>query len=228
MLELREAARHYRQGHRVVEALRGVSLKVEKGEFLSIMGPSGSGKSTLMHLMAGLDTPTSGQALYLGRDLAAMSDRERSILRRTKLAVVFQFFNLVPTLLACDNVALPLLLGGTPRTEARRRAESALGRVGLAHRSAHFPDEMSGGEMQRVAVARALVLNADAILCDEPTGNLDSASSAQVLKLLRSLADEGSRAVIMVTHDAAAGALADRLVRIRDGRIESIGSPGRT
>ena len=166
MLELRDAVRHYRQGPRVVEAVRGVSLRVERGEFLSIMGPSGSGKSTIMHLMAGLDTPTSGQALYLGRDLAAMSDRERSILRRTKLAVVFQFFNLIPTLLACDNVALPLLLAGTPRAEARRRAEAALGHVGLAHRSGHFPDEMSGGEMQRVAVARALVLDADAILCD--------------------------------------------------------------
>jgi len=227
MLELRDAVRHYRQGHRVVEAVRGVSLKVERGEFLSIMGPSGSGKSTLMHLMAGLDTPTSGQALYLGRDLASMSDRERSVIRRTRLAVVFQFFNLVPTLLACDNVALPLLLGGTPRTEARRRADAALGRVGLAHRSGHFPDEMSGGEMQRVAVARALVLDADAILCDEPTGNLDSASSTQVLDLLRSLADEGSRAVIMVTHDTAAGARGDRLVRIRDGRIESIETTGR-
>ena len=228
MLELRDAVRHYRQGPRVVEAVRGVSLRVERGEFLSIMGPSGSGKSTLMHLMAGLDTPTSGQALYLGRDLAAMSDRERSVLRRTKLAVVFQFFNLIPTLLACDNVALPLLLAGTPRAEARRRAEAALGHVGLAHRSGHFPDEMSGGEMQRVAVARALVLDADAILCDEPTGNLDSASSAQVLDLLRSLADEGTRAVIMVTHDAAAGARGDRLIRIRDGLIESIEKPRQT
>lgn len=227
MLELRDATRHYRQGPRVVEALRGVSLRVERGEFLAIMGPSGSGKSTLMHLMAGLDTPTSGQALYLGRDLACMPDRQRTILRRTRLAVVFQFFNLVPTLLARDNVALPLLLGGSPRADARKRADAALERVGLAHRAGHYPDELSGGEMQRVAVARALVLDADAILCDEPTGNLDSASSAQVLELLRSLADGKTRAVIMVTHDNAAGARGDRLVRIRDGLVESVESTAR-
>ncbi|MBU6294401.1 MAG: ABC transporter ATP-binding protein [Planctomycetes bacterium] len=227
MLELRNAVRHYHQGTRIVEAVRGVSLTVEKGEFVSIMGPSGSGKSTIMHLMAGLDSPTSGQALFMGRDLASMRDRERAILRRTRLAVVFQFFNLVPTLLASDNVALPLLLGGTPRPVARRKAGEALARVGLADRAGHYPDEMSGGEMQRVAMARALVLDAEAILCDEPTGNLDSASSAQVLDLLRSLADDGSRAVVMVTHDAAAGARGDRLVRIRDGRIESIEHPSR-
>lgn len=227
MLELRNAVRHYHQGTRIVEAVRGVSLAVEKGEFVSIMGPSGSGKSTIMHLMAGLDSPTSGQALFMGRDLASMRDRERAILRRTRLAVVFQFFNLVPTLLASDNVALPLLLGGIPRPVARRKAGEALARVGLADRAGHYPDEMSGGEMQRVAMARALVLDAEAILCDEPTGNLDSASSAQVLDLLRSLADDGSRAVVMVTHDAAAGARGDRLVRIRDGRIESIERPSR-
>lgn len=227
MLELRNAVRHYHQGTRIVEAVRGVSLTVEKGEFVSIMGPSGSGKSTIMHLMAGLDSPTSGQALFMGRDLASMRDRERAILRRTRLAVVFQFFNLVPTLLASDNVALPLLLGGIPRPVARRKAGEALARVGLADRAGHYPDEMSGGEMQRVAMARALVLDAEAILCDEPTGNLDSASSAQVLDLLRSLADDGSRAVVMVTHDAAAGARGDRLVRIRDGRIESIERPSR-
>ena len=225
MLELQDATRHYRQGSRTVEAVRGVSLKVERGEFLTIMGPSGSGKSTIMHLMAGLDTPTSGKASYHGRDLAAMSDRDRSVLRRTKLAVVFQFFNLIPTLLAVDNVALPLLLGGVARSEARRKADTALDRVGLASRSGHYPEEMSGGEMQRVAIARALVLEAEAILCDEPTGNLDSVSSNQVLDLLKSLTDDGNRAVVMVTHDATAGARGHRLARIRDGRIESMEYP---
>lgn len=225
MLELQDAVRHYRQGARTVEAIRGVNLKVERGEFLTIMGPSGSGKSTIMHLMAGLDTPTSGKATFHGLDIAAMTDRDRSVLRRTKLAVVFQFFNLIPTLLAMDNVALPLLLGGVARSEARRKAGAALDRVGLASRSGHYPEEMSGGEMQRVAIARALVLDAEAILCDEPTGNLDSASSNQVLDLLKSLTDDGDCAVVMVTHDSNAGARGDRLARIRDGRIESMEYP---
>ncbi len=221
MMELFEVTKVYQQGRRSVQAVRGVSMTIEAGEFVSIMGPSGSGKSTLMHLLGGLDTPTSGKALFLGKDLAAMSDRERSLLRRTRIGFIFQFFNLLPTLTAAENVALPLLLGGSSRSKALRDAAESLERVGLIHRAEHFPDEMSGGEMQRVAVARALVCNPEAILCDEPTGNLDSASSTEILKLLRSLPEPGKRSVVMVTHDRNAANYGDRLVTIRDGVISS-------
>jgi putative ABC transport system ATP-binding protein len=209
----------YQQGRRVVQAVRGVSLCITAGEFVSIMGPSGSGKSTLLHLLGGLDTPTSGRALFNGRDLATMSDRERSLLRRTRIGFVFQFFNLLPTLTAAENVSLPLLLGGTARRTALREALLSLDRVGLSHRAEHFPEEMSGGEMQRVAIARALVTEPDAILCDEPTGNLDSANSTEILKLLRSLPESGRRSVVMVTHDRGAAAYGDRLITIRDGLL---------
>ena len=222
MMELVEVTKLYQQGRRCVEAVRGVSLTVEPGEFVAIMGPSGSGKSTLMHLLGALDTPTTGKALFLGRDLAAMSDRERSLLRRTRIGFVFQFFNLLPTLTAAENVALPLLLGGLSRGRALGAAAAALERVGLCPRADHFPDEMSGGEMQRVAVARALVTDPDAVLCDEPTGNLDSANSQEILNLLRSLPESGKRSVVMVTHDPTAGAYGDRLVHIRDGLVERI------
>jgi putative ABC transport system ATP-binding protein len=221
MMELVCVTKVYVQGRRTVQAVRGVSLPVAAGEFVAIMGPSGSGKSTLMHLLGGLDTPTSGQALFLGKDLAAMSDRERSHLRRTRIGFVFQFFNLLPTLTASENVSLPLLLGGTTRRDALRAAQSSLERVGLLHRAEHFPEEMSGGEMQRVAIARALVTRPDAILCDEPTGNLDSANSAEILKLLRGLPEPGKRSVVMVTHDRTAANYGDRLVVIRDGLISS-------
>src|SRR5688500_639128 len=187
MMQLCDVTKVYQQGRRTVQAVRGVSMTVVAGEFVSIMGPSGSGKSTLMHLFGALDTPTSGQALFDGKDLQKMSDRERSLLRRNRIGFVFQFFNLLATLTGVENVALPLLLGGRPRREARALALAALERVGLGHRGDHFPDEMSGGEMQRVAVARALVSEPEAVLCDEPTGNLDSATSKEILALLRQL-----------------------------------------
>src|SRR3984957_6609417 len=219
MMELVEVTKVYQQGRRTVRAVRGVSLSIAAGEFVSIMGPSGSGKSTLMHLLGALDTPTTGKALFNGRDLAGMSDRERSLLRRTRIGFIFQFFNLLQTLTAVENVALPLLLGGKPRGAALRESALSLERVGLGHRAEHFPEEMSGGEMQRVAVARALVSEPDAILCDEPTGNLDSANSSEILKLLRSLPESGKRSVVMVTHDKSAAAYGDRLVTIRDGLL---------
>ncbi len=219
MMELRAVTKVYTQGTRTVQAVRGVSMLVEAGEFVSIMGPSGSGKSTLMHLLAALDTPTSGQALFDGKDLASMSDGERSRLRRTRIGFIFQFFNLLPTLSAAENVALPLLLGGTRRAAALKEAAASMERVGLAHRAEHYPDEMSGGEMQRVAVARALVTRPDAIVCDEPTGNLDSQNSAEILRLLRSLPEPGKRSVVMVTHDRGAADHGDRLVVIRDGLV---------
>jgi putative ABC transport system ATP-binding protein len=221
MMALQAVTKVYQQGRRTVEAVRGVDLHVSGGEFVVIMGPSGSGKSTLMHLLGALDTPTSGRALFDGRDLQEMSDRERSLLRRTRIGFVFQFFNLLPTLTAVENVALPLLLGGQGRNAARARALAALERVGLDRRADHFPEEMSGGEMQRVAVARALITEPDAILCDEPTGNLDSASSREILSLLRGLPEAGKRAVVLVTHDPSAAAYGDRIVHIRDGLIDS-------
>jgi putative ABC transport system ATP-binding protein len=232
MMELIDVTKVYTQGRRgrragrdgagtlTVHALRGVSLRVGAGEFVAIMGPSGSGKSTLMHLLGALDTPTTGRALFRGRDLQSLSDRERSLIRRTRLGFVFQFFNLLPTLTAAENVALPLLLGGQARARAVEAAAASLARVGLEHRTDHFPDELSGGEMQRVAVARALVGEPDAVLCDEPTGNLDSATSKEILTLLRSLPEPGRRSVVMVTHDPQAAAYGDRLVKIRDGLLE--------
>jgi putative ABC transport system ATP-binding protein len=174
-----------------------------------------------MHLLGALDTPTSGEALFAGRDLRLMSDRERSLLRRNRIGFVFQFFNLIPTLTAVENVALPLLLGGEGRSKGRRRALASLERVGLSERADHFPDEMSGGEMQRTAIARALVTEPEAVLCDEPTGNLDSANAREILTLLRSLPEKGRRCVVVVTHDAQSAAYGDRIVHIRDGLIEA-------
>ncbi|MFO0807652.1 MAG: ABC transporter ATP-binding protein [Gemmataceae bacterium] len=220
MLELVAATKTYQQGRRTVEAVRGVSLRIDAGEFVVVTGPSGSGKSTLMHLLGALDTPTTGQALFRGDDLQAMSDRQRAKLRRERIGFVFQAFNLLPTLTADENVALPLLLDGVSRSAAGKRAAAALDRVGLSGRAGHFPEELSGGEMQRVAVARALVTEPEAVLCDEPTGNLDSANAREVLALLRELPAAGKRCVVMVTHDAAAAAVGDRLVKTRDGLLE--------
>ena len=223
MIELIDTTKTYYQGRRVVSAVRGVSLAVQGGEFVAIMGPSGSGKSTLMHLMGALDTPTSGRAVFQGQDLQTLTDTARSLLRRNRIGFVFQAFNLLPTLTAAENVALPLLLGGSPRRETLNRAKASLERVGLAERADHFPEEMSGGEMQRVAVARALVTSPDAVLCDEPTGNLDSVTSREILTLLAGLPEPGRRAVVMVTHDANAARYGTRIVRIRDGLVESDG-----
>jgi putative ABC transport system ATP-binding protein len=221
MMELRNVSKVYQQGRRTVQAVRDVSLRIMAGEFVSIMGPSGSGKSTLMHLLGALDTPSTGQVLFDGRDLNKLSDRERSLLRRHRIGFIFQFFNLLPTLTAVENVALPLLLAGQARRLAHSQAAAALEGVGLDDRSDHFPEELSGGEMQRVAIARALVTEPEAILCDEPTGNLDSANSKEILALLRDLPKNGKRTVVMVTHDATAGAYADRLIHIRDGLIDA-------
>src|ERR1700722_12175026 len=187
MMEVKDVTKHYPQGRRIVRALQGVSLRIDAGEFVSIMGPSGSGKSTLMHLLGALDTPTTGEVYFQGRALHTLADRELALVRRSRIGFIFQFFNLLPTLTAVENVALPLLLGGQSRGKALPPAPAVLERIGLSERAEHFPDELSGGEMQRVAIARALVIEPEAVLCDEPTGNLDSQSSEEVLKLLRSL-----------------------------------------
>jgi putative ABC transport system ATP-binding protein len=221
MMELQDVSKSYLQGRRVVHALRGVSLTIKAGEFVSIMGPSGSGKSTLLHLLGALDVPSSGQVLFDGRDLQTLTDRERSLLRRNRIGFIFQFFNLLPTLTAVENVALPLLLGGRGRGKAQELALVLLKQVGLQERAGHFPEELSGGEMQRVAIARALVTEPEAILCDEPTGNLDSVTSKEILTLLRSLPEAGRRSVVMVTHDADSAAYGDRLISLRDGLVEA-------
>jgi putative ABC transport system ATP-binding protein len=221
MLELIDATKTYIQGRRTVNAVRGVSLTINSGEFVTIMGPSGSGKSTLMHLMGALDTPSGGRAVFQGQDLQSLSDRQRSLLRRDRIGFVFQAFNLLPTLTAAENVALPLLLGGVSRRSGLNRAGECLEKVNMSHRSDHFPDELSGGEMQRVAVARALIADPEAVLCDEPTGNLDTATSREILTLLGKLPELGKRAVVMVTHDPSGAAYGTRLVKIRDGLLES-------
>lgn len=221
MMELVEVTKTYQQGPRTVQAVRGVSLAVAAGEFVSVMGPSGSGKSTLLHLLGALDTPTDGEVFFQGQSVQKMSDRQRSLLRRNRIGFVFQFFNLIPTLRAEENVALPLLLGGARRSAGLTRARAALERVGIAHRAGHFPEEMSGGEMQRTAIARALVTGPEAIMCDEPTGNLDSKTSTDVLDLLRSLPEPGKRSLVMVTHDRRAAEYGDRIIHIQDGRVAS-------
>jgi putative ABC transport system ATP-binding protein len=221
MIELRDVTKVYRSGRREVPSLRGVTLTVAAGEFVVIMGPSGSGKSTLLHLMGGLDTPTTGDVLLDGVDLAALSDRERSQLRLRRIGFVFQFFNLLPTLTAAENVALPLMLAGQSKPRALGPARAWLERLGLPARADHYPEELSGGEMQRVAVARALVTGPELLLCDEPTGSLDSTAGDEILELLSTLPEAGRRAVVLVTHDPRAAAAGDRVISLRDGRVEA-------
>ncbi len=219
MMSLNDVTKTYQQGSRTVHAVRGASLEVLAGEFVSIMGPSGSGKSTLLHLLGALDTPTTGDVYFQGQNLRKMSDRQRSLLRRTRIGFVFQFFNLIPTLRGDENVALPLLLGGRRRSIALNEARAALDRVHMLHRAGHFPEEMSGGEMQRVAIARAIVTEPEAIMCDEPTGNLDSKTSQEILHLLRGLPERGKCSLVMVTHDRGAADFGDRLIQIQDGLV---------
>jgi putative ABC transport system ATP-binding protein len=195
-----------------------VDVRVDDGEFVAIMGPSGSGKSTLLHTLGGLDRPTEGSVEIHGRRYDNLGDRALTHLRGEVFGFVFQFFNLLPTLTAAENVLLPALVAGEPPSHYAERVDRLLDLVGLAERAGHRPSEMSGGEQQRVAIARALLRHPQVLLADEPTGNLDSTSGARVLALLRRLVDDG-QTVVMVTHDAGAAALADRIVFLRDGEI---------
>jgi putative ABC transport system ATP-binding protein len=213
----RDLTRRYGEGEAAVDALRGVSLDVPAGQFLAVMGPSGSGKSTLMHLLAGLDRPTEGSVHIGGEDISKMSDAQLTKLRRRHVGFVFQAFNLLPVLSAEENVTLPLAIAG--RKVDRQALDRLLDRMGLSDRRTHRPSELSGGQQQRVAIARSLITRPTILLADEPTGNLDSKSGADVLALLREAVDLDGQTIVMVTHDAHAAEQADRVVHLADGRI---------
>jgi len=213
----RDLTRRYGEGATAVEALRGVSLDVAAGELVAVMGPSGSGKSTLMHILAGLDKQTSGTVEIAGQELASLDDRRMTMLRRQHIGFVFQFFNLLPMLTAEENVLLPLSIAG--QKPEQRFLEELLQRTGLADRRTHRPSELSGGQQQRVAIARSLVTRPTILLADEPTGNLDSKTGGEILELLRESVDAYGQTTVMVTHEARAAAIADRVLFIADGLI---------
>ena len=218
-LEARALRKQYRLGEHTVDALAGVDFIVEKGEFVAIMGPSGSGKSTLLHLLGGLDKPSDGEVNLAGRRLSILDDKEATLVRRHNVGFVFQFFNLLPTLTAEENVALPLIIDGQNLRKHRERINAVLELVGLADRAGHRPDQLSGGEQQRVSVARALVTEPAIVLADEPTGNLDSKTGMAIMDLLRRSCDELGQTIVVVTHDPRAASYADRVVFLGDGLI---------
>jgi putative ABC transport system ATP-binding protein len=221
MISLLNVTRYYETGERSVHALDGVSLAIGRNEFVAVAGPSGCGKSTLMHLIAGLDRPTSGEIVVDGLSLTTADDAALTNFRRRQLGLVFQFFNLLPTMNVRENVSLPLLLQGVPLTESDARANELVRLVGLTERAEHFVHQLSGGEQQRTAIARALVHRPSLLIADEPTGNLDTASAERVLALLRQIAREQLATLILVTHSAEVAAAASRLIEMRDGKIVS-------
>ena len=220
VISVRDLTREYLMGTEVVYALRGASLDIRRNEYLAVMGPSGSGKSTLMNLIGCLDTPTSGEYWLSGQEVSRMRDDALARVRNREIGFVFQTFNLLPRATALHNVELPLVYGGVTSKERRRRAMDALDRVGLGDRVGHRPNELSGGQRQRVAIARALVNRPALLLADEPTGNLDSATSYELMQVFQQLHDEG-QTIIMVTHEPSIAAHAHRVVVLKDGRVES-------
>jgi putative ABC transport system ATP-binding protein len=212
-----DLTRRYGEGETAVDALRGVSIDVAKGELVAVMGPSGSGKSTLMHILAGLDRPTSGTVEIDGTEISRLGDTDLTKLRRDKIGFIFQFFNLLPMLTAEENVVLPLSIAG--ESADKTWLEDLLGKVGLAQRRTHRPSELSGGQQQRVAIARALVSKPSIVFADEPTGNLDSKTSGEILDLMRASVDAYGQTTVMVTHDPRAAAIADRVLFLADGAI---------
>lgn len=220
-LEVINLHKRYAQGSQHIDALKGVSLRAGQSEFISIMGPSGSGKSSLLQIVGGLDRPTSGSVHFDGKGIESLSDKELSLFRRRKLGFIFQFFHLLPTLTAAENVALPAILDGKTFQEVEKKACDLLARTGLGKRKDHYPAQLSGGEMQRVAIARSLINDPLLILADEPTGNLDSKTGATILELLQKLVKEEKYTILMVTHDKNAASYGTKLVQFRDGSIES-------
>ncbi len=219
LVQIENLAKVYGTGETAVIALDHVSLDVNAGEFVAVMGPSGCGKSTLLHLLGGLDLPTEGQVTIDGQTLNNLSDDALTRLRRQKIGFIFQFFNLIPLLDATENAALPILLDGVPQAKARAKAQEWLHKVGLGDRLNNRPDQLSGGQQQRVAISRALVAEPKLVLADEPTGNLDSRMADEIAMLLRQVASEWGRAVVMVTHDSHIASYADRILFLRDGQI---------
>ncbi len=219
ILEARDLVKRYALGDGEVEALRGVSLQVNAGEFVAIMGSSGSGKSTMLHLLGGLDLPTSGEVVIDGIGISGLDEERRTLTRRDKTGFVFQFFNLIPLLSVAENVALPFLIAGDSSSRHRERIAELLAMVGLDDKADHRPDQLSAGEQQRVALARALATKPAILLADEPTGNLDYTTGAEILDLLWDSADRLGQTVILVTHDARAAAYADRVLVVRDGQV---------
>jgi len=219
IVETENLSRIYGSGEAEVRALDGVSLHVDTGEFVAVMGPSGCGKSTLLHMIGGLDRPSGGRVKVEGQDLSELNDDDLTDLRREHIGFIFQFFNLIPTLTALDNTALPLVLGGTKPAEAQVKAEEWLGKLEVADRSSHRPDELSGGQRQRVAIARSLVTEPTLILADEPTGNLDSKAAEEFAVLLRDIVDRWERSILLVTHDPRISSFAERIIYLKDGKI---------
>jgi len=219
ILEAHDLVKRHPLGEGEIEALSGVSLAVERGEFLAIMGSSGSGKSTLLHLLGGLDLPTSGEVVIDGVRISTLDDERRTLTRRAKTGFVFQFFNLIPLLSVAENIALPFLIAGDTASRHRSRIDELLAMVGLSEKANHRPDQLSAGEQQRVALARALSTSPAILLADEPTGNLDFTTGTEILDLLWDSADRLDQTIVLVTHDAHAAAYADRVLVVRDGRI---------
>lgn len=219
IISAREVHKRFHLGDVTVHALRGIDLDVAQGEMVAVMGPSGCGKTTMLNCLSGLDEFDSGEVMVEGVNLRTMSDRQRTAYRAQRMGFVFQTFNLLPVINAVENVELPLLVSGTRPGEARRRAAEALAQVGLADRLYHRPAELSGGQRQRVTIARALANNPALVWADEPTGNLDTASAGEVLALMRRMNEENGQTFVIVTHDANASAICDRIVRMRDGEI---------
>jgi putative ABC transport system ATP-binding protein len=220
VLETKDLMKRYELGEHEVIALEKVEFVVEKGEFVAIMGPSGSGKSTLLHLIGGLDQPSDGNIALDGQQLSLMSDKQITLLRRRNIGFVFQFYNLIPTLSAEENITLPLIIDGENKRDYKERVETILELIGLTSRRKHKPEQLSGGEQQRVALARALITTPAIVLADEPTGNLDSKTGKAIMKLLRRSCDELGQTMVVVTHDPKAASIADRVVFLRDGHID--------
>ena len=220
LIKITNIKRDFVLGNEIVYVLKGIDLEINKGEYLALMGPSGSGKSTLMNLLGCLDTPTSGNYILNGKDVSQMSDNELAEIRNKEIGFVFQTFNLLPRTTALDNVALPMIYAGYSKSERRARATKVLKEVNLGDRMSFQPNQLSGGQRQRVAIARALVNKPSIILADEPTGNLDSKTSEEIMKLLKEIHDKGNT-IIVVTHEEEIAAHANRIIRLRDGIIES-------